>query len=538
MTDPSTDSIIQTKICAISWNEFSITQQDMDFYAKISPTFAGQVFHIPTPTLCPEERERRRLSFRNERNLYRRTCDATGKEIISIYSPDKPYKVYDQKIRWSDSRDPMDYGREFDFNKTFTEQFSELMKDVPAVALVNEYTKQENCGYVNSAWPGKNCYLSYEFGFCEDVLYSKSIRNSNTSIDCMHSTELSSCYECVDCANCYACFNSQYCDDCSFCTWCYNCKNCQYCINCDWLENKSYCIENKQYASKEEFEQAARKYVYKPREKNILENGKVHTNENAHNVKNVVKSKNVAHTHDGLNLENVKYGWDIVDTKDTYDYFSWWENVSLCYEMQESWRWVNKSAFLYVCWDNIANAYYSFSCINSSDIFGCVWVRNKQYCIFNKQYTKNEYEKIVAKIITHMQETWERGEFFHPSLSPFGYNETVAQDHYPLQDPHTSRKDAQWRQAWYKRSTYQKPEPKVDKIIPWEKLPTIWCTDIDTQNSQFLEDIIKYAIKCEITGKLFRIIPQEITFYKKHNLPLPRRHPDQRHVDRLALRNK
>lgn len=123
----------------------------MDFYAKISPTFAGQVFHIPTPTLCPEERERRRLSFRNERNLYRRTCDATGKEIISIYSPDKPYKVYDQKIRWSDSRDPMDYGREFDFNKTFTEQFSELMKDVPAVALVNEYTKQENCGYVNAA---------------------------------------------------------------------------------------------------------------------------------------------------------------------------------------------------------------------------------------------------------------------------------------------------------------------------------------------------------------------------------------------------
>jgi len=103
----------------------------LDFYTKISPTFAGEKFQIPTPTLCPEERQRRRLSFRNERKLYKRTCNYSGKEIISIYSPDKPYKVYDQKIRWSDARDPMDYGRDFDFMKSFTEQFHELMREVP-----------------------------------------------------------------------------------------------------------------------------------------------------------------------------------------------------------------------------------------------------------------------------------------------------------------------------------------------------------------------------------------------------------------------
>jgi len=33
-----------------------------------------------------------------------------------------------------------------------------------------------------------------------------------------------------------------------------------------------------------------------------------------------------------------------------------------------------------------------------------------------------------------MIETGEWGEFFHPSLSPFGYNETVAQEYYPLQN--------------------------------------------------------------------------------------------------------
>ncbi|MCX6807789.1 MAG: hypothetical protein NTZ80_03270, partial [Patescibacteria group bacterium] len=39
------------------------------------------------------------------------------------------------------------------------------------------------------------------------------------------------------------------------------------------------------------------------------------------------------------------------------------------------------------------------------------------------------------------------------------------------------------------------------------------------------------------TKKPFRIIKQELDFYRKHNLPLPKRHPDQRHKDRLSLRN-
>lgn len=103
------DPIVERKTCAISGQPFAIFQSDLNFYEKISPTFNGVKFAIPTPTLCPEERQRRRLSFRNERKLYRRQCDASKKSIISIYSPDKPYKVYDRDIRISDSRNPMEY---------------------------------------------------------------------------------------------------------------------------------------------------------------------------------------------------------------------------------------------------------------------------------------------------------------------------------------------------------------------------------------------------------------------------------------------
>ncbi len=112
-----TDPIIQIKTCPISGKAFHITQQDMDFYAKISPTFAGQKFAIPTPTLHPDERQRRRLAFRNERNLYRRTCDASGKQIISMYNPECGYKVYETKIWYGDSRNALDFGQEYNFSR-------------------------------------------------------------------------------------------------------------------------------------------------------------------------------------------------------------------------------------------------------------------------------------------------------------------------------------------------------------------------------------------------------------------------------------
>jgi hypothetical protein len=59
----------------------------LEFYDKISPIFGGKKYSIPSPTLCPEEREKRRLMFRNERKLYKRKCDLSGKEIISVYNP-------------------------------------------------------------------------------------------------------------------------------------------------------------------------------------------------------------------------------------------------------------------------------------------------------------------------------------------------------------------------------------------------------------------------------------------------------------------
>ena len=131
----------------------------MEFYDKVSPVFSGKKYSIPTPTLCPDERQRRRLAFRNERKLYKRKCDKTGQEIISIYSPDKPYRVYDQKAWWADDWSAFDYGTKFDFNKKFFDQFDLLLKQVPLLSVYN--LDSTNSDYTNFSGYNKNCYLTF-----------------------------------------------------------------------------------------------------------------------------------------------------------------------------------------------------------------------------------------------------------------------------------------------------------------------------------------------------------------------------------------
>ena len=100
---------------------------------------------IPPPTLCPDCRQQRRLGFRNERRLYRRKCDFTGKPIIALFAPDAPYPVYGHASWYSDAWDPLAYGREFDFNTPFFDQLDALWKRVPQLAIFN--TRNENSEY-------------------------------------------------------------------------------------------------------------------------------------------------------------------------------------------------------------------------------------------------------------------------------------------------------------------------------------------------------------------------------------------------------
>ncbi len=165
------EKIVETKSCQQCQVDFDITDRDLEFYDQISPVFDSQRFQIPTPRNCPECRHRQRLSFRNERKLYKRKCDASGKDIISVYSPDKPYKVYNSEFWWSDQWNPLDYGFDFDITQSFSSQFDRLLKTTPQLGMI--HINSHNSQYTSFTINSQNCYKSSGIVNSEDCLYTQ-----------------------------------------------------------------------------------------------------------------------------------------------------------------------------------------------------------------------------------------------------------------------------------------------------------------------------------------------------------------------------
>ena len=240
----------------------------MEFYSKVSPTFpiplqsegvsqcAGVVdqkrYLIPPPTLCPDCRQQRRLTFRNERKLYKRKCDATGKDTISIYSPDKEYRVYTQDYWWSDAWDALSYGREFDFSRSAMEQMEELMREVPKPSLLNAGC--ENSDYVNYSSYLKDSYLTFDAIQGEALIYGNSSESSDRLVDFMDVRSCRESYELLDCGNCYDLHYGWGCNASHTSRYVVDLENSHHCFLSHTQYNKSYIFENKK-CTQEQYEE-------------------------------------------------------------------------------------------------------------------------------------------------------------------------------------------------------------------------------------------------------------------------------------------
>jgi len=525
--------------CTQCGSSFEITQDDLTYFDRISPVFTGKKEPVPPPTLCPACRQQRRYAIRNERNLHKRPCGLCGKAGLCMYSAEKPFPVFCPSCWWSDRWHGESAGRTFDFGTSFFEQFAALQRDVPRIGLY--LVNSENCDYCNYLGDCKSCYLTFGSVYSQDCLYG-SAYYSKDCVDNLVTRECELCYECTDSRKLYHCFHCQDCFHSDHLLFCYDLQGCSECIACAGLRNKKYCIGNKSY-SKEEYETLKAKInlcdaTTMRKLKEQMETVKLVTVRHympSSSVQNVSGTHlyNCKNTHQSFfvdRCEDCAYCMQVVDLKDCRDN-NYTEENELCYEYLGMYG--AKNTFLSTFSRHTYDVWYSEYCINAKNLFGCVGIRDRQYCILNKQYSKEEYEKLVPQIIGHMRKTplrlpdgsfagQEWGEFFPISMSPFAYNETVAQEYFPLTKKEVEQRGWRWREA--------KDEiPKVSQVIPAEQLPD----SIDN----IPDDILNWAIECEATKRPFKIIKQELDFYRKMKLLIPHFHPDERHKRRMALRN-
>ncbi len=231
-------------------------------------------------------------------------------------------------------------------------------------------------------------------------------------------------------------------------------------------------------------------------------------------------SSRIINSFDIRNSQDIRYSHDIFDRGKDCAHCSFSGEAELCYECYEVKG--HAIAFCNRNWLPSSNSLYLWDCDDCHHCFACVGLRKKSYCILNKQYTKEEYEALVPKIIAKMRADGEWGEFFPVTMSPFAYNETVAQEYFPLTKEEVLARGWKWREQTDEM-------PKVEKIIPAAQLP-------DSIND-IPDDILNWAIECEATKRPFKIIKQELEFYRQMRLPVPHFHPDERHRRRMALRN-
>ncbi len=507
------------KVCQNCKNSFEIDSEDLNFYEKM---------RAPAPNYCPDCRQARRLAFRNERTLHKRTCSKSGKSIVSIYPENTPFPVYDQHVWWGDEWDATDYGQDYDPKRSFFDQWLELRNKVPRISMLN--INGINSDYCNNVEDHKNCYLVFAAQLNEDCMYGRLMYRSKFAFDSDFIQDSELCYECIDCRKCHKCLFSENCEAGIELLFCFDMRNCQNCIFSTNLRNKSYHIFNKP-VSKEEYE-AKKKGVLSSYEK--LEEAKRQfaelKSQSLVKFSHQIKCKNATgdylyNCHDllsGFDVENAKNCKYLADTEgpiDSMDLNNTYYKPELCLDSMGMLQTYNVKHCVYVFY--ASDVEYSDSVNNSASCFGCVGLRKKKYCILNKQYSKEDYEKLKEKIVESMKKEGVYGDFFPPELSPFGYNETLAREYHPLTEKEAREKGFNWQSQT--SGTYGKETIK-EKDMP---------KTIGEVSDKILEEILV----CKDCKKNFRITQNELAFYRRMGLPLPHKDFECRHQDRMKKRN-
>ena len=499
----------QWRVCRFSGNKFYVRPDDIAFY---------KAHQVPLPTLSPNERIRRKLAFQNSYNLFKIKSAYSGDSIISQYPSNTPFKVFGKTEYYGDKWNPEDYARNYDRNEKFFPQLQKLMLNVPKCNLNNNPNNIDS-DYCNNSSSLKNCYLVFDAHSSEDSAYSISPFGSRNCFDCFDPFNCDTCYNCFESENLFHCYFVEYSKDCLYSYFLYDCRDCDHCFGSVNLRHKKYHFFN-QPLTKEEYE--AKMKEINLGDRNVLQEyitkfeeiKKKAFNKQDHNEKSINcsgeylnNSKNCFSCYYEIGGENLAYCIGGMAIRDSYDIVGGIE-VESCYE----------------CWgrsDNYGNKFcdiassqnmeYSVFCRNCHDCFGCDGLSNKSFCVFNKQYTEEDYNKLVDAIKTKMLADGEYGEFMPPELAYFPYNISIATSYLGYDNLEIAKK--------YGYKIEEVPENLYDI-----KEGVIDSQDVPADIKDVGDDILSKVIFDRKNNKKFRYTKMELDFYRRNNLPLPLEH--------------
>ncbi len=430
-----------TRTCLETGESFEFTQADLDLYRSLK---------VCVSRLSPLARFRRIAARVSGFELYKRTIE--GKELISMFDEASPAKVIPTSEFYGDVFDGRSYAQTYDLTKPFAEQWKTFSWSVPRPAIIQDTTSQ-NCPWALYDFGFKNCYFTYAGLEMSDSSYA------DLCVTCTHVVDVTSCirsewcYECVACVECARSAYSERCFASQNLRFCADCRNCEDCFGCINLRNKKFCFLNEQLDEE----------TYKKRVAEIvLRDPQVVAAWRARIRKEVwgAATRRACATYaserssgdDLVNCRDVD-GIDIVDgervrsscglsvAKDCIDLLYGVEaerctagmfcvncyEATACTGIQDCVQ-VEYSEFLYAC----------------EYCFGCIGLQHKKFCIFNTQYTEEEYWSLLDRIKAQLVQEGIYGESPAYDTSLFAYNGSFALAVDPLTEEAAKKLGSRW----------------------------------------------------------------------------------------------
>lgn len=423
-------------------------------------------------------------------------------------------------------------------HQPFLDQFTRFFYSVPHSSTLHYSDNNENCDRwdIMRNW-AKNIYLTIvAWDDAENVLYSlkaeTKVRNIINSVNITTWSE--TIYRSKSVRQSFAIFYSKFIYNSSDIWFSSNLIGCSHCILCSNLENQSYCINNNQHSREEYLLKKAEIFSHKSDFDNyfaqlpnswwikISDNCEGQTIFHCHNVQ---WGYDVSHL---TNWNNVFYSDGGNDSSNFYDCYDCGSDTShhiYAVHGQAFGDHVYCSAYILTS----SYMYYSYNCENCSFCLGCISLKNKQFCILNKQYTKEERYKKVDEIFWQMEKEGILWEFFPASMSPYYFNDTIS---YFINPDFTKEEITA---LWYLRCD----EPSnVDIPANAEIITPASLWDYESYDAQWKRSISKDILTKVIQDEqwnIYKIIPMELEFLNKHGLPLPRIHWLNRIKDHISI---
>lgn len=419
-----------------------------------------------------------------------------------------------------------DYWIEIDHNIGFYESVKELFMNMP-IQRIERVWSCENADYADMVHNSKNVYLSIISVYdCENILYSFATRE-NTS-DVLNSSMIfensNVIYMSRWVISSSKVFYSQFVLN-SYDIWfSSNLNACDNCILCDNLTNSSYYIKNIKY-TKEEYEIEKNKILSQKLSFDwmidvVLARKPITFWCNSADWGFLINSEGVESGYFSYNLKdsrNVCYAWWEYGDDSLYDVFVGWAiQAQHLYGVQ--WVWNSENVYLSTIINECNNMYYCMFSVWCSFCLWCIWLKNKSYCILNKQYTKEDRYIEVDKIFWQMETDGTLGQFFPATMNPFYFNDTAAY----LIDPTFTKEEviAKWY-LWRDEPIKVDIPPGVQTLKTSELDSYQW---FDVGGKRTINDEILKKVILDEAWNAYRIIPMELEFLRKHELPLPRKH--------------